>query len=170
MGNKKDTRFKEGNTCGKRFTSENQPPNRGRKPKLYKYLKKTIGESVGHELEESDFLNIMQALIELPPSKLQALVRSKEMDPETGRPKPNPNTPAWIQILVSHINGSIRYGRVDALEFVLDRVFGKPKETIEGSIDSTVSRVPADLSMLSTEELLQYNALLEKSERGKKGE
>lgn len=163
-------KFEKGNKVGHRFTSENQPPNRGRKPKLYKYLKEVIGEKVGHELEEQDFLNIMQALIELPPSKLQALVKSDEIDPKTGRNKPNPTTPAWIQILVSHINGSIRYGRVDALEFVLDRVFGKPKETIEGSIDSTVSRVPADLSMLTTDELLQYNALLEKIEKGRKGE
>lgn len=162
-------RFEKGNKMGNRFTSENQPPNRGRKPKVYKYLKETIGERVGHELEEQDFQDIMQALLELPPAKLQALVKSTEIDPNTGKPKPNPNTPAWIQILVSHINSCIRYGKVDALDFVLDRVFGKPKETIEGNIDSTVSKMPTDLSMLSTEELLQYNALLEKIERGKKG-
>lgn len=161
--------FEKGNKYGNRFNSENQPPNRGRKPKVYKYLKKTIGETIGHELEEQDFQDIMQALLELPPAKLQALVRSNEIDEKTGRPKPNPDTPAWIQILVSHINSCIRYGKVDALDFVLDRVFGKPKETIDGNIDSTVSRVPTDLSMLSTEELLQYNALLEKIEKGKNG-
>lgn len=160
--------FAKGNKVGNRFTSENQPQNRGRKPKVYKYLKKVVGESVGHELEEQDFKDIMQALIELPPSKLKALVRSTEIDPKTGKPMPNKDTPAWIQMLVSHINACIKYGKTDALDFVLDRVFGKPKETIEGNIDGTVSRVPADLSMLTTEELLQYNALLEKIEKGKK--
>ena len=167
MGN--DTRFQKGNKKGNRFTSENQPQNRGRKPKVYKYLKKVVGESVGHELEEQDFKNIMQALIELPPSKLQALVRGTEIDPKTGRPKPNPETPAWIQILVSNINACMKYGKLDALEYVMERSFGQPKQMIEGTIDSQVTQKPEDLSMLSTEELLQYNAILEKIEKGKGG-
>ena len=165
----KDTKFQKGNKIGHRFTSENQPQGRGRKPKVYKYLKKMIGESVGHELEEDDFKNIMQALIELPPSKLQALVRSTEIDSKTGKPKPNPNTPAWIQMLVSHINACIRYGKTDALEFVLERIYGQSKQVIEGSIESQVTKAQTDLSMLSTEELLQYNQLLEKIEKGKGG-
>ena len=162
MGN--DTRFQKGNKKGNRFTSENQPQNRGRKPKVYKYLKKVVGESVGHELEEQDFKNIMQALIELPPSKLQALVRSTEIDPKTGKPKPNPDTPAWIQMLVSNINACMKYGKLDALEYVLDRSFGAPTQKIEG--DMTTTPKAQDLSMLSTDELLQYNALLEKIEKG----
>lgn len=161
--------FEKGNKVGNRFTSENQPPNRGRKPKVYKYLKQVVGEAVGHELEEQDFKNIMQALIELPPSKLQALVRSTEIDAATGKPKPNKNTPAWIQMLVSHINACIRYGKTDALEFVLDRVYGQPTQNIEGTIENQVTKAPTDLSMLSTEELLQYNQLLEKIEKGKGG-
>ena len=169
MGSTKDTRFKMGNNIGNRFTSENQPKNKGRKPKVYKYLKKVVGDAVGHELEEQDFKDIMQALIELPPSKLQALVRGTEIDPKTGRPKPNPDTPAWIQILVSNINACMKYGKLDALEYVLERSFGQPKQMIEGTIESQVTQKPEDLSMLSTEELLQYNAILEKSEKGKGG-
>ena len=162
----KDTKFKKGNKQGNRFTSENQPQNRGRKPKEYKYLKKVVGESVGHELEEQDFKDIMQALIELPPAKLLALVRSTKLDPKTGKPMPNEDTPAWIQMLVSNINACIRYGKLDALEYVLERSFGQPKQTIEGMIDSQITTAPKDLSMLSTEELLQYNQILEKIEKG----
>lgn len=41
----KDTRFKPGNTKGQKFSSDNQPENRGRKPNsVSQYLKK-IGES-----------------------------------------------------------------------------------------------------------------------------
>ena len=161
--------FEKGNKVGNRFTSENQPQNRCRKPKVYKYLKKVVGDAVGHELEEQDFKNIMQALIELPPSKLQALVRSTEIDPNTGKPKPNKDTPAWIQMLVSNINACIRYGKLDALEYVLDRVYGQATQNIEGTIENQVVKAPTDLSMLSTEELLQYNQLLEKIEKGKGG-
>ena len=161
--------FEKGNKVGNRFTSENQPPNRGRKPKVYKYLQKVVGDAVGHELEEQDFKNIMQALIELPPSKLQALVRSTEIDPNTGKPKPNKDTPAWIQMLVSNINACIRYGKLDALEYVLDRVYGQATQNLEGTIENQVVKAPTDLSMRSTEELLQYNQLLEKIEKGKGG-
>lgn len=167
MGRKKDTRFQPGNTVGNRFNSDNQPKKNGRKPKVYKYLKEVVGDSVGHTLEEQDFKDIMQALIELPPSKLQALVRSTELDPKTGKPKPNPNTPAWIQMLVSNINACMKYGKLDALEYVLDRAFGQPKQTIEGTIENQISKAPKDLSMLSTEELLLYNQILEKIEKGK---
>lgn len=162
----RDTKFQKGNKVGNRFTSENQPKNRGRKPKVYKYLKQKIGESVGHELEEQDFKDIMQALIELPPAKLKTLVKSSGLDPETGKKLPNLETPAWIQMLVSNINACIRYGKLDALEYVLDRSFGQPKQTIEGNIESQVTKAPVDLSMLSTEELLLYNQIQEKIEKG----
>lgn len=163
MAEKKDPRFKRGNEVGKshRFSSDNQPKKNGRKPKLYKYLKQVIGEKVGHELEEKDFQEIMQALIELPPSKLRALVRNPKDES-----KPNDDTPAWIQILVSHINASIRYGKVDALDFVLDRVYGTATQKIEGEISTTPKA--QDLSMLTTDELLQYNSLLEKIAKGGK--
>ena len=153
--------FEKGNKQGRKFTSENQPQNRkgGRKPKLYKYLKQVIGEKVGHELEEKDFQEIMQALIELPPSKLKSLIRNPH--DET---KPNDDTPAWIQILVSHINASIRYGKVDALDFVLSRIYGTATQKIEGDVTTTPKA--QDLSMLTTDELLQYNSLLEKIEKG----
>lgn len=55
------------------------------------------------------------------------------------------------------------------LEYVLERSFGQPKQTIEGTIENQVTKKPEDLSMLSTEELLQYNAILEKIEKGKGG-
>ena len=163
MAEKKDPRFKRGNEVGKshRFSSDNQPKKNGRKPKLYKYLKQVIGEKVGHELEEKDFQEIMQALIELPPSKLRALVRNPKDES-----KPNDDTPAWIQILVSHINASIRYGKVDALDFVLNRIYGTATQKIEGDIATTPKQ--QDLSMLSTDELLQYNSLLEKIAKGGK--
>ena len=50
---------------------------------------------------------------------------------------------------------------------LFDRVFGKATQTIEGEINAKVN--PVDLSVLTTEELLQYNALLEKIKTGNNG-
>ena len=136
-------RFEKGNKIGNRFSSENQPPNAGRKPKVYQFLKDTIGQEVGHELEEKDFQNIMRTLLEMPNDRLQSLIRSKERD-ENGKYKPNPKTPVWIMILASHINNCIRNGKMDALDSVLDRVFGK-NENLNisvGSFESFLKELP----------------------------
>lgn len=151
--------FKQGNKYGNRFTSENQPKNKGRKPKVYKELKKLLGKEVGHELEEQDFKDIMQALLELPYGKLDKLSHAE------GNPKAlRGDIPAWVQILVRNIVGSAKRGKIDALEYVLNRLFGNATQKIEGEV--TTTHQAKDLSMLTTEELLQYNMLLEKIEKG----
>ena len=61
----------------------------------------------------------------------------------------------------------MRYGRTSTIEMLFDRVFGKATQTIEGEINTNVN--PVDLSVLTTEELLQYNALLEKIKTGNNG-
>lgn len=136
--------FQKGNKYGNRFSKENQPANNtGRRPKLYSSIKKIIGTEFGHELAESDYKDIMRGILEMPIDKMQALVRSKEKD-ANGKYKPNPETPVWVQILVSHINNSIRHGKSDALEFVLDRVFGK-NENLNisvGSFESFLKELP----------------------------
>ena len=148
-------KFEKGNTYGNRFATDNQPKKNGRKPKLYKYLKEQLGKKVGYELEEGDFQDIMRALLEMTPAELEKLVKRADGSQ-------NKQTPAWILMLVSQINMCIRYGRTDALELILDRVFGRATQKVENEVTAHV----VDLSGLSTEELLQYNALLEKIKKG----
>ena len=117
-----------------RFTKDNQPHNRGRKPKLYKQLKKLIGQSVGHELEKEDYFNVIRFLMERSPNELERLIKD-----ENGQP-------------------------------IFDRIFGKATQPIEGDVNAQVTTTNSvDLSALSTEELLQYNALTEKIAMKKDG-
>ena len=115
--------FEKDNKIGNRFTSENQPQNRGRKPSVYKYIKKLSG---------------------------------KRVDPLMSK------TPLWVLNVISAINTDIRYGRTSTVEMLFDRVFGKPTQAVESDVKAEVTSNGVDLSGLSTEELLQYNALLEK--------
>ena len=48
------------------------------------------------------------------------------------------------------------------MEMVFDRVFGKAVQPVTGDIRNELGTGGLDLSKLSTDELLQYNALLEK--------
>lgn len=45
---------------------------------------------------------------------------------------------------------------------IFDRIFGKASLTIESEVNAQVTNNSVDLSALTTEELIQYNALLDK--------
>ncbi|MBQ7774514.1 MAG: hypothetical protein IJ379_01205 [Lachnospiraceae bacterium] len=147
--------FEKGNKVGNRFTSENQPQNRGRKPSLYKKLKALTGKKVGYELEKEDYFNVIRWIMEQNTSTLEVLIKGADG-------KPNKDTPLWLINIISAINTDIRYGRTSTVEMIFDRVFGKATQPIEGDINAQVTNNSVNLSALTTEELLQYNALLEK--------
>lgn len=157
--------FEKGNTLGNRFSSENQPRRKnGRKPSLYKQLKRMTGKKVGFELEKDDFFNIIRFLMEQDSETLEQLVVVK--DPVTGKKTMNPKTPVWVVSIVSAINSDAKYGRTNTVEMVFDRVFGKAVQPLTGEIRNEPGTGCLDLSRLTTEELMQYNALLEKMSSG----
>lgn len=145
-----------------RFTSENQPQNRGRKPSLYKKLKALTGKKVGWELEKGDYYDIIRWVMEQSPSSLEHLVKDSNG-------KPDKNVPLWLLNIISALNTDIRYGRTATVEMIFDRIFGRPTQTVESEINAEVTNKSVDLSALSIEELLQYNALLEKIKQGSNG-
>lgn len=146
--------FEKGNKEGKKFSSENQPQNRGRKPSIYKKLKAITSKKVGYELEKEDYFNVIRWVMEQNAGTLEVLIKDK-----AGRP--NKDTPLWLINIISAINADIRYGRTTTVEMIFDRVFGKATQPIEGEMQVTNNSC-ADLSALSVEELLQYKALLKK--------
>lgn len=147
--------FEKGNKQGNRFTSENQPPNRGRKPSLYKKLKAITGKKVGWELEKEDYFNVIRWVMEQTPSALERLIKDVNGNP-------NKDVPLWLLNIISALNTDMRYGRTSTVEMIFDRIFGKATQPVESEISAEVTNKGVNLSALSTEELLQYNALLEK--------
>lgn len=154
--------FEKGNKFGNRFTSENQPKNSGRKPSVYKYIKSLTGQKAEPEMSREDYYKIIRFLMESTPETLESLVKTKDG-------KPNKKTPVWVLNIVSAINADIRYGRTSTVEMLFDRVFGKATQMIEGELNASVTNNSIDLSMLTTDELLQYNNLLEKIKAGGDG-
>lgn len=154
--------FEKGNNKGNRFSSDNQPKNPGRKPSVYKYIRDITGKKVAPEMSKEDYYKIIRFLMESTPEELEGLVMGKDK-------KPNKKTPIWVLNVVSAINSDIRYGRTSTVEMLFDRVFGKATQPIEGDLNAQVTNNSIDLSALTTEELLQYNSLLEKIKTGSNG-
>lgn len=155
--------FEKGNKQGNRFTSENQPKRKGRgKFSVLNYIQQTTGKKVDPQSSKEEILKVIRHIYESSPAELEPLLKDPA-DPH----KPNPNTPMWVLSIISAANTDMRYGRTSTIEMLFDRVFGKATQTIEGEINAKVN--PVDLSVLTTEELLQYNALLEKIKTGNNG-
>lgn len=157
-------RFEKGNTKGNRFTSENQPKRKGRgKLSVLSYIRQVTGKKVDPQSSKEEILKVIQHLYESSPAELEPLMKDPN-DPH----KPNPNTPIWVLNVISAINSDIRYGRTSTIDMLFDRVFGKATQNIEGEVNANITNT-VDLSVLSTDELIQYNALLEKIKAGGNG-
>lgn len=78
--------------------------------------------------------------------------------------KVNKKTPIAIVNLIMALQRQTELGRTDTLMAIFDRLFGQAKQNVEATVTTSL-----DLSALSDEELLQYNALLEKIKNGKDG-
>ena len=157
-------RFEKGNKQGNRFTSENQPKRKGRgKFSVLSYIRQTTGKKVDPQSSKEEILKVIQHIYESSPAELEPLMKDPN-DPT----KPNANTPMWVLNVIAAINTDMRYGRTSTIEMLFDRVFGKATQPIEADVNAQVTNT-VDLSVLTTEELLQYNALLEKITAGKNG-
>ncbi len=133
--------------------------NSGRKPSVYKYIKDITGKKVAPEMSKEDYYKVIRFLMESTPETLEGLVKNKDGTP-------NKKTPVWVLNVVSAINADIRYGRTYTVDSLFDRVFGKPTQQIESEVNAQVTNNSMDLSALTTDELLQYNSLLEKIKAG----
>lgn len=122
---------------------------------MYKQLKALIGKSIGYELEQEDYYNIIRFLMEQPLGTLDSFIKVK--DSKTGQMKLNPDIPIWVINIVTAINTDVRYGRTNTVEMLFDRVFGKAVQTVQGDLlnggkqptdDMTDEELEAEIAML----------------------
>lgn len=123
--------FEKGNKIGKQFSSENQPKKNGRKPSLYKKLKDLDGKKVDFELSKEDYYNIIRYLMERTPGELKRIV-------ENARDDINGTIPVWVINIISAIQFDIRYGRMNTIDSIFDRIFGKAIQPVDAEITSNV--------------------------------
>lgn len=148
--------FQRGNRCGinTRFSIENQPKKRGRKPSLYKRI-----NLPGEELSKEDFTHLMLSLLECPIGQLEKIRKECK--------KPDSKIPVCVANMIAVIFSDIRRGRIDSLRWVLDRSFGKPDQILAGSkqINFVQNNVQIfNFSALSDTELMLFHSLLLKME------
>lgn len=110
---------------GNKFSSTNQPQNRGRKPSLYNHIKKLLGTEAKAELSKEDYFKLIQFLLEQPLDNLKKLADSK-------------NTPIWIVGVVRAVVKDANAGRTNTLDSLFDRLFGKASQPLTGKDEGPI--------------------------------
>lgn len=140
-----------------RFTSENQPKNNGRKPKLYNIAKKAYG------LSYEEYKEMRMYLMQLSKTELEELSK-------------DPSTPMWIVILCrSYIKGAAK-GDTKTLEETKTDLWGK--DIVASKIDITtngrdISNTPPNVNIqvvTNDEALLDLQEKSISLSQGKDGE
>lgn len=98
---------------GNRFSSTNQPANRGRKPRLYKTIVKS-----GYNIGRDEFINVERTLIQNTKEELDEIAKKDD-------------TPIWVAIICRALIRSGAKGEIQILNDMSDRIFGKQKQEIE---------------------------------------
>lgn len=168
-----DGRFKKGNKVGKQFTSEYQPKNKGRKHKIFTILRKNYGINLksNGEFTPSQIEDLLQSLLTVDVRQTTALNMSMNEDMKEiikkiragEQPEALGKGEVVAQVFVAlsqAINAEMAKGDSATMRWIIEYLFGKATQPIESEVN--LNKKDVDLSVLSTEELLQYKEILEK--------
>ncbi len=144
-------RFKPGNRQGRKFTTNKQPKNPGRKPTLYKQIRRETAK-VGEEIGRKEFYDIMLYLLSLTATELKNLAET-------------PEVPVWIIAVISAIFEDVRSGNLRTVNSIFDRCFGKPGyETqtviVNQNAEKIENHININLNVLTNNELIILNDIL----------
>ena len=113
---------------GNKFTSENQPPNRGRKPRLYTLAKK------GYNIGKEEFYDVLMYLMQLPRPDLKDIAESEKH-------------PVWVVNIARAIFKDTGKGVIYTVRELMDRLYGK----VASNIDLTSGGAPFSHEPISIE-------------------
>ena len=97
---------------GNKFTSDNQPPNRGRKPRLYTQAKK------GYNIGKEEFYDVLMYLMQLTKPELKDIAESEKQ-------------PVWVVNIARAIFKDTGRGVISTIRELMDRLYGKVASSID---------------------------------------
>lgn len=174
--------FQPGNKVGMgtRFTTLNQPKNKGRKNRFSTMLKKQCNISLDPELlkefSKEQIQELLKMILVMDPRETLVITKKLNQDfkeiqetfKEGKQPEAIKATGKLYQIFIS-LNTAIQRetaaGKADTVKWMIEYLFGRSVQPIEGELTNV--QASQDLSMLTTEELNQYLELQRKIQAGK---
>lgn len=109
---------------GNRFSSTNQPPNRGRKKSLFRQMVEKWKKDGTPKPSKEDYNKMICYLMERTTDELT----------EIGE---NGDTPIWVKTIIGAMREDIINGRMVTINTLFDRIFGKP--SVGAQVDATMN-------------------------------
>ena len=109
---------------GNRFSSTNQPANKGRKKSAYKELLGIIEQGGGTPLSYEEYKKMSSELLNLNEEALKRLANDK-------------STPIWFRAHIKGIVEDMKLGRTYTIEQIMDRLFGKATQPTDNRNEHT---------------------------------
>lgn len=109
---------------GNRFSSTNQPANKGRKKSVFNQLRDKVYAEEGLRLSREDCYKLCASLIELPVEELKTIYKDT-------------TSPAWVVSIVGAILSDIKFGRMVTVDSLFDRFFGKATQPTDNKTEHT---------------------------------
>lgn len=109
---------------GRKFSSTNQPPNRGRKPSLFRSMVEKWDNDGTPKPSKEDYNKMIGYLMERTSEELTIIAS-------------DPGTPIWVSTIIKAMQEDKNVGRITTITALFDRVFGKPSQSAE--VDAKLS-------------------------------
>lgn len=126
---------------GNRFSSTNQPANKGRKKSAYKELLGIIEQGGGTPLSYEEYKKMSSELLNLNEEALKRLANDK-------------STPIWFRAHIKGIVEDMKLGRTYTIEQIMDRLFGKATQPTDNRNEHIVRA--KDLTPEEAKEYLKH--------------
>lgn len=111
-------KLEKGNKAGNRFSSINQPKNRGRKPSKLKQLSDVFQlEDRYNELSKQDIIRLLWSLITCTKSQLERIAN-------------HPEIPMIITAEIKALISDLKTGRINTVIKILDLTIGKTSQPV----------------------------------------
>lgn len=120
------------------FTSENQPKNKGRKPRLYTIAKE------GYRCSYEDYKEGVMYLMQCTLTELKAVIEKED-------------TPIWMRNVARALLKDSSTGDCKATEEIVSRLWGKPKATVEAEVKSE-NKTTLSLGNMKPEDIAYFVA------------
>lgn len=101
---------------GNKFTSENQPANRGRKPKLYTIAKKT------YNISYDEWKGVVLYLLQCTKKEIEKIASDD-------------NTPIWVANVCRALHKDTGKGSLAALKELTEKLWGKPLQEMKNELN-----------------------------------
>lgn len=104
----------------------------GRPKKVDTILKEIFLDEYNVKLSKSQTEEIIKGVLSKTRSELMELAQNEEL-------------PFWISMIANKATKDYKKGSIHLLELLFDRVYGKPKETVDQSIEAKVINVTLNI-------------------------